>query len=90
MKMTRPSATPRHGKRPTFSRWIASSNFKRLVEDAGMLPEGTSEEAFCDAMTVVHSRTFSIPAKDRPSGAREAPNAWRRPLEPFGRCLTST
>lgn len=51
-----------------FSRWIASSNFKRLVEDAGMLPEGTSEEAFCDAMTVVHSRTFSIPAKDRPSG----------------------
>jgi len=51
-----------------FSRWIASSNFKRLLEDEGMLPEGTTEDAFCNAMTVVHSRTFSIPAKDRPSG----------------------
>ena len=51
-----------------FSRWIATSNFKRLIENGGMLPEGTTEEAFCDAMTVVHSRTFSIPAKDRPSG----------------------
>lgn len=50
-----------------FSRWIASSNFKRLVEE-GMLPEGTTEDAFCDAITVVHSRTFSIAAKDRPSG----------------------
>ena len=51
-----------------FSRWIAMSNFKRIIEDDGMLPEGTTEQAFCDAMTVVHSRTFSIPAKDRPSG----------------------
>ena len=54
-----------------FSRWIASSNFKRLLEGGpGLpeLPEGTTEEAFCDAMAVVHSRTFSIPAKDRPSG----------------------
>ena len=51
-----------------FSRWIASSNFKRLAEEGGMIPEGTTEEAFCDAMTVVHSRTFSIPANDRPSG----------------------
>lgn len=56
-----------------FSRWIASSNFKRLTDDdddrfRAMLPEGTTEEAFCDAMTVVHSRTFSIPARDRPSG----------------------
>jgi hypothetical protein len=50
-----------------LSTWIASSNYEHLCSD-GLLPEGTSESDFFNTITVVHSRTFSVPAKDRPSG----------------------
>lgn len=50
-----------------FSTWVASSSYNTLC-DRGMLPKGTSFEEFCLALSIVHSRTFSIASREKRDG----------------------
>lgn len=49
-----------------FLSWVSISNFESLP--VGAVPTGTTYEEFSLALAVVHSRTFSVPAKDRRGG----------------------
>ncbi|WPT17803.1 Actin-histidine N-methyltransferase [Picochlorum sp. SENEW3] len=49
-----------------FLSWVSISNFESLP--SGAVPTGTTYEEFSHALAVVHSRTFSVPAKDRRGG----------------------
>lgn len=49
-----------------FLSWVSISNFESLPP--GAVPTGTTYEEFSHALAVVHSRTFSVPAKDRRGG----------------------
>jgi len=56
---------PEARKQVDFSNWVASSSWEMCRSE---VPEGTAYEDFAHALTVVHSRTFSIPAKGRRGG----------------------
>ena len=56
---------PEARKQVDFSNWVASSSWEMCRSE---VPEGTTYEDFVRALTVVHSRTFSIPAKGRRGG----------------------